>query len=41
MDLPNTIKDRKQERQQSDADLLTLAENKRKEEENVKDLVIM
>ena len=33
MELPNTIKEQKQERQQSDADLLTLVENKRIKEE--------
>ena len=40
MELPNTIKEQKQERQQSDADLLTLVENKRIKEEEQKDTVI-
>ena len=40
MELPNTIKEQKQERQQSDADLLTLVENKRIKEDEQKDTVI-
>lgn len=40
MELPNTTKEVKQERQQSDADLLTLIENKKKKEDEQKDTVI-
>lgn len=40
MELPNTIKEQKQERQQSDADLLTLVDNKRIKEDEQKDTVI-
>ena len=40
MELPNTIKEQKQERQQSDADLLTLVENKRIKEDEQKYTVI-
>ena len=40
MEFPNTIKEAKQERQQRDADLLTLIENKKKKEDEQKDTVI-